>query len=121
MIDPKLTYAVIGASNNVEKYGYKVFKDLIKKGFNAIAINPNEKEIFGKKAYSTLSDFKGKIDFAIFVLSPKFSLAILEEVKKLGIQKVWFQPGAESDEGIEFCKKNDIEYIANACVMIQSS
>jgi predicted CoA-binding protein len=30
----------------------------------------------------------------------------LEEIKELGIKKVWFQPGAESDEAIEFCIRN---------------
>jgi predicted CoA-binding protein len=29
MIDKKFTYAVVGASNNEEKYGHKVFKDLL--------------------------------------------------------------------------------------------
>lgn len=120
MIDPNLTYAVIWASNNTKKYWYKVFKDLIKKWFNAIAINPNEKEILGKTSYPTLSDFEWKIDLAIFVLSPKFSLPILEEIKNLWIKKAWFQPDAENNEAIEFCKKNKIEYIANACIMIQS-
>ncbi|HRU50464.1 MAG TPA: CoA-binding protein, partial [Candidatus Absconditabacterales bacterium] len=118
MIDSKLTYAVIGASNNIEKYGYKVFKDFIDKGFNTIAINPNETEILGEICYSKLSDYDGKIDVAIFVLSPKFSLPVLEEIKELGIKKVWFQPGAESDEAIEFCIRNGIEYVANACIMI---
>jgi predicted CoA-binding protein len=121
MIDPKLTYAVLWASNNTGKYGYKVFKDLIEKWFNAIAINPKEKKILWKNAYSTLSEFKWKINVAIFVLSPKFSLPILEEVKKLWIERVWFQPWSESNEAIDFCKKNNIEYIVNACIMIQSN
>lgn len=119
MIDSKLTYAVIWASNNIEKYGYKVFKDFIDKWFNTIAINPNETEILGEICYSKLSDYDWKIDVAIFVLSPKFSLPVLEEIKELGIKKVWFQPGAESDEAIEFCIRNWIEYVANACIMIK--
>ncbi len=121
MIDPKLTYAVVWASNNTEKYWYKVFKDLTEKWFDAIAINPNEENVLWKKVYSTLSDFEWKIDVAIFVLSPKFSLPVLEEVKNLWIKKVWFQPWAENNDCIEFCKKNNIEYIANACIMIQSN
>ena len=121
MIDPKLTYAVVWASNNTEKYGYKVFKDLTEKWFNAIAINPNENEILWETSYPTLSDFEWKIDVAIFVLSPNFSLPVLEEVKNLWINKVWFQPWAESNNCIEFCEKNNIEYIANACIMIQSN
>lgn len=121
MIDPKLTYAVIWASNNTDKYGHKVFKDLIEKWFNVVAINPNEEKILWRSVYPTLSKYKWKIDVAIFVLSPKFSLPVLEEIKVLWIKKVWFQPGAESDKAIKFCKKNDIEYIINACIMIQNN
>lgn len=121
MIDKNLTYAVIWASNNTEKYGYKVFKDLIEKWFNAIAINPKEDEILWKKTYSTLSDFDGKIDVLIFVLDPKIAFEILKnEVKNLWIQKVWFQPWAESEESISWCQENQIDYIANACIMINS-
>jgi predicted CoA-binding protein len=29
MINKDFLYAVVGASNNEEKYGYKVFKDLL--------------------------------------------------------------------------------------------
>jgi len=80
MIDPKLTYAVVWASNNTEKYWYKVFKDLIEKWFNAIAINPNENEIFWKTSYSTLSDYNWKIDVAIFVLSLLLAFSLAEFV-----------------------------------------
>ena len=121
MIDPKLTYAVVWASNNTDKYGYKVFKDLIDKWFKAIAINPNESEILWDTVYSTLSDYDKKIDIAIFVLPPKVGIKILEDIKKLDIKTVWFQPGAENEEVIEFCKKNNIDFISNSCIMIQSN
>ncbi len=121
MIDSKLTYAVVWASNNTDKYGYKVFKDLIDKWFNSIAVNPSESEILWKEVYSTLSDCDKKIDVAIFVLPPKVGIKILEEIKKLEIKTVWFQPGAEDKNTINFCKNNNINYIANSCVIIQSN
>jgi predicted CoA-binding protein len=55
----------------------------------------------------------------IFVTQPKVTEKVLEEVKILGIKNVWLQPGAQSDEAIEFCKKNTIECIHDACIMIQ--
>ena len=121
MIDLNLTYAVVWASNNTDKYWYRVFKDLIEKWFKAIAINPNEKEILGKSVYSTLLDYNWKIDVAIFVLPPVVGIKVLEDVKKTEIRMVWFQPGAESDICVDFCNKNDIEYIAKSCIMIQSA
>lgn len=121
MIDPKLTYAVVWASNNKDKYGYKVFKDLIDKWFKAIAINPSENKILWEQVYSTLSNYNQKIDIAIFVLPPKIGIKVLEDVKKLDIKQVWFQPWVEDNKTIDYCKKNNIEYIANSCIMIQST
>jgi hypothetical protein len=45
MINKKFLYAVIGTSNNQEKYGFKVFKDLLDGGYKVIPINPSEKEV----------------------------------------------------------------------------
>ncbi|MCX6824717.1 MAG: CoA-binding protein [candidate division SR1 bacterium] len=119
MIDKKNFYTVIGASNNKEKYGYKVFKDLLDAGYKVTPVNPAEKEILGKKVFSTLSEIKENIDVAIFVTQPTITEKILEEVKKLGIKKVWLQPGSQSDIAISFCKNNTIECIHDACIMIQ--
>ncbi len=119
MINKNFLYAIIGASTNPEKYGHKVFKDLLEWWYKVIPINPTEKKILWNKAYNSLSASKKKIDVAIFVTQPAVTEKVLEEVKALKIQNVWMQPWAESDKAIEFCKKNDIECIHDACIMIQ--
>ena len=45
MISKDYTYAVVGASDNEKKYGYKVFRDLIQNGYTAIPINIHGKKI----------------------------------------------------------------------------
>jgi hypothetical protein len=92
---------------------------LIDAKYKVIPINPTEKEILGERVYPTLSESKNKIDVVIFVTQPKTTEKILEEVKILGIKNVWLQPGAQSNTAIEFCKKNTIECIHDACIMIQ--
>ncbi|MCD6109147.1 CoA-binding protein [bacterium] len=119
MIDKTLTYAVVGASNNPEKYGYKVLKDLKNAGYKAIPINPHEDEILGLKSYGTLAESPVKIDVVIFVVPPGVTEEVLKSVKKLGIKQVWMQPGSESEKAIEFCKQNGINHTANACIMIE--
>ena len=119
MIDKNFLYAVVGASNNEEKYGHKVFKDLLDAGYKVLPINPNEKKILGKKVYPTLSDVKKTIDVVIFVTQPTVTEKVLEQVKALKIKNVWMQPWAQSDKAIEFCEKNNIECIHDACIMIQ--
>ncbi len=119
MINKDFIYAVVGASNNEEKYGYKVFKDLLAWWYKVIPINPTEKEILGTKVYSTLSATEKKIDIVIFVTPPVVTEKVLEQVKALWIKNVWMQPWAQSDKAIDFCKKNEIECIHDACIMIQ--
>ncbi len=119
MIDKNFFYAVVGASTNEEKYGYKVFKDMLDAGYKVVPINPNEKEILGEKVYPTLFEVRHKIDVAIFVTQPAITEKVLEEAKTIGIKNVRLQPGAQSDAAIEFCKKNAIECIHDACIMIQ--
>lgn len=118
MINKDFRYAVVGASNNEEKYGYKVFNDLIEGWYKVIAINPHEKEILGTKVYPTLSDYVGTIDVVIFVVPPKVTETVLEEVKMLWIKKVRMQPGSESPQAIEFCQKNGIACTHDACIML---
>jgi len=113
------TIAIVGASNNKEKYGHQVLENLHNAGFKVIPINPKEKEILNLKVFSNLSSVKDKIDSVVFVTKPEVTLKVLEEVKELGIKDVWMQPGAESGEAIEYCSKNGLHCINNACIMME--
>ncbi|MBN1157173.1 CoA-binding protein [Candidatus Woesearchaeota archaeon] len=116
-ISKKFTYAVVGASNNQDKYGYKVLKELSGKGYSVVPVNPKEKEILGLRAYRSISEVK-KADVVIFVVKPEVTLEVLKECLKTRIDKVWFQPGSESSEAIEFCTKNRIDFFLG-CMLIQ--
>ncbi len=119
MINKDFLYAVVGASNNEEKYGYKVFKDLWEWWYHVLPVNPDEQDILGVKVYPKLSAIKKRIDVVIFVTQPTVTEKMLNEVKSLNIKHVWMQPWAQSDIAIEFCKKNSIDCIHDACIMIQ--
>lgn len=95
---PGLHYAVIGATTNPAKYGYQVLVDLFKAGLKVSGVNPKHRNIQGVPVFSSLSDVPDKPDVAVFVVPPAMGLTILDEVAKLGIKLVWFQPGADSDE-----------------------
>lgn len=119
LVNKNNKYAVIGVSKNPEKYGYRVFKDLLGAGWEVYPVNPKEDEILGQKVYPKLSNIDKKIDVVIFVVPPQVTLEVLNEVEKLDIKNVWLQPGSESPEAIEYCKKNEINCIHDACIMIE--
>ena len=112
---------VIWASNNPEKYGNKILKDLIKKGYEVIPVNPNEEEIEGIKTHKILKTVPKNFDIINFVVPANITLQILQKYTKLLVnKKVWIQPWAENDEVKKFLKENNfIDYITDSCIMLE--
>lgn len=97
-IRPRYRYAVIGATTDQAKYGYRVMMDLHRGGLFVVGVNPKYKDIEGVPVVPTVADTPEKTDVAVFVVPPEVGVKLLEGVKTAGVEKVWFQPGAESDE-----------------------
>jgi len=119
-LDKKNIFAVIGVSKNPEKYGHKVYQDLKKEGYKVYPINPNANKILGDKCYSKLSELPTTPNVISLVTQPEITNNILKECKKLGINKVWMQPGSENQEAINYCIKNNIKHLENVCIIIKN-
>lgn len=110
--------AVVGASREKEKFGYKIYAVLKKQGFVVYPINPKADSIDGDKCYASLSDLPEKPDVVITVVPPKITEQVVVEAARLGIKKIWMQPGSESEKAIAFCKEKGMEVIANVCFIV---
>lgn len=118
-LDKKNVIAIVGASDNRDKYGNIIYRDLREAGYKVIPVNPNADIVEGDKCYHSLSEIPIKIDVVDTVVPPHITEQIVKECKKIGITKVWMQPGSESEEAIIFCKDNGIEVIYENCIMAQ--
>ena len=113
--------ALIGASNDKNKYGNKIYRDLRNKGYNVIPINPKEEMIEGDKAYRSIEEMEILPDIANFVVPPSIAMKIAKHIAELGIKYLWFQPGSESEELEGWLKNTDeIKYLINSCIMIET-
>jgi predicted CoA-binding protein len=117
--NPLFRYAVVGATTNREKYGYTVLKDLQQAGLQVVGVNPKYTEIEGTHIYPTLTDIPDRPDVTIFVVPPEVGLSLLPEVSRLGIARVWFQPGAESDTIRQRIHELKLKGVADGtCIMV---
>jgi len=111
-------FAVVGASSNEQKYGNIIFKNLVSRGYKVYPVNPRLDVLDGVKSYPSVSAIPEKVDVVDVVVPPKMTEELVKECKKLGITRVWMQPGAESDAAVKYCKENGIGVIYGACVMM---
>ena len=112
-------FAVAGASRNPEKYGHQVYRDLRNAGYRVYCVNPNADEVLGNKCYPSLEALQVKPDVVDVVVPPKITEHLVKTCKKLGITKVWMQPGSESETAIKFCEENSIDVVYGVCVMVE--
>ncbi|MCD6445834.1 CoA-binding protein [Candidatus Bathyarchaeota archaeon] len=118
-LNKKNVFAVIGASRDPKKYGHQVYKDLRKAGYKVYPVNPNANEILGDKCYPSLESLPEKPDVVDIVVPPKITEQIVKTCKKLGIRKIWMQPGSESEAAIRFCEENGMDVVHGVCVMVE--
>ena len=89
MINEKLLHpdsiVIVGASNNIQKPGGKIVKNLIDNGFkgNLYAINPKEERIQGIPAFSRIDDLP-ETDLAVLAIPAQFCA---DAVQQLAEQK----------------------------------
>ena len=110
-------WAVVGASQDSNRYGYKIHRKLEKKGYNAIPVTPKYKDIEGTVTYPSLLDIDQKIDVVNFVVNPQIGMKVLDECIQLGIKRIWLQPGTQSERLIQRAEDNGIE-VVDACILV---
>ncbi|MFO7710545.1 MAG: CoA-binding protein [Candidatus Woesearchaeota archaeon] len=108
--------AVVGATTNASKYGYKVVKHLLDIGEDVVPVNPKGGNLMGLEVYPDLASIPDGVDRVIFVVPPKVTEKVLEDVKALEIKEVWMQPGSESQAAVDYCEENGIKCV-RACIM----
>lgn len=114
----KKVWAVVGATSNKEKFGYKIYKKLKDRGYQVYPINPGYDEIDGDKCYKSISELPVKPDCVDIVVSPKISNKVVEEIVDEGIEYVWFQPGTFTEETIELAETKGLKFVYYDCVLV---
>ena len=87
--------AVVGASDNPNASGYNFTTHLLEYGFKGkiYPVNPKYPEILGMKAYPSLRDIPGSVDYVISCVPAPEVLNMLEDCSQKGVKAVHFFTG----------------------------
>ncbi len=113
--------AIVGASEDRRKYGNKIVRDLLSKGFEVYPINPRSEVVEGIKCYRDVEELPKDIDLIVFVVPPEIGIQVAEKAIRMGFKRLWFQPGAGSKQIEDLVKNNGVEYSIGRCIMIETS
>ncbi len=117
-LDKKNKIAVVGVSANPQKWGSKIYSELKSTDYCVYAVNPKHKKIGLDNCYPNLETLPKNPDVVIIVVPSNITEQVVKQCKKLGIKKIWMQPGSESEKAVKFCKDHKIELVYNACFVV---
>lgn len=113
--------AVIGASKNESKIGFKILQNIIVGGFKGevYPVNPQGGEILGKKVYTSAEEIGCRVDLATICVPAKFVFSALESLAKVGARYVSIITSGFSEVGnceeekkiVDFAKANNMRIL----------
>lgn len=111
-------HVLFGVSRSGKKFGNSVLKELSHKGYEITVIHPDVNEIDGFKCFPDIYSLPEEVKSAIMILPPAKVAALLPDLKKAGIEQIWLQQGAESEQALKYCSENGIDLIHNECILM---
>lgn len=114
----KPTVAILGASRDPRKFGYRSVVSHLRHGYDVYPINPQADEIGGIRAYPSLDQLPlATIERISVYLPPEIGLTLLDQIAAKHPREVWFNPGSESRELLDRAEALGLPVIA-ACSLI---
>ena len=111
------TVAVIGASNNRNKYGNKAVRAYRQQGYTVYPVNPKEKEIEGLPAYRSIKEVPSRPERVSVYVPPAVLLALLPDIAAVGCEDLWLNPGSDSVEVVAAAERLGL-HVVQACSIL---
>ncbi len=110
-------WAVVGATPRRNKFGNITFRELVSRGKRVYPVNPKVDEIEGVVCYPNLAALPECVERVLIVIPPKKGQQVVREAHEAGVSHVWFQPGAESREALDYCAEHGMTAVSGHCIL----
>ena len=111
------TVAVLGASNNPERYSNMAVRRLREAGHHVIPVSPAFPAIEGLPVAKSLGEIEEPVDTLTLYVGPQRLAALTDEILRLAPKRVIFNPGTESPELAAALDRAGITHL-EACTLV---
>lgn len=111
------TVAVLGASDNPDRYAFKAVELLRQHGHTVFPVTPKPISLPGLTVYSSIADVPRPIDTVTVYVNPRLLADVLPDLLAARPARVIFNPGAESSEADAALREAGITTEA-ACTLV---
>ena len=118
--------AIIGCSAEPYRTSYGIARQMQRKGYKIIPVNPNYQLVLGEKCYEAMSSIpkETRIDIVVIFRNKIYTEQMVEAVVKwaeMAEQKpvIWTQLDVSSPGAEMLAKENNLPYVKNYCIAVE--
>jgi len=111
------TIAVVGLSSRRSRPSYGVSEYMQSKGYRIIPVNPNETEVLGEKAYSSLEEVPEPVDIVDVFRRSECVPEIVDAAIRIGAKGVWLQEGVIHEAAADKAREAGLDVVMDRCIL----
>jgi predicted CoA-binding protein len=108
--------AVVGLSSQRGRASHGVARSLIAHGYEVIPVNPQEREVFGLKAFPDLLSVDRPIDIVDVFRRSELVMPHAEEAIAVGAKVLWLQDGVIAPEAAQRAYDAGLRVVMDRCM-----
>ncbi|PCJ51762.1 MAG: CoA-binding protein [Planctomycetota bacterium] len=109
--------AILGASNNPQRYSYQANKLLKSHGYQVFLVNPFHNEIDGELCLSSINQLPDDIHTLTVYVNPNSTFEMIDLLENFNPKRIILNPGASSQELSRELTNRNITFI-EACTLV---
>ena len=111
--------AVVGLSSDPWRDSYRVSRYMQSQGYNITPVNPNETEVLGVEARSSLRDLPEPPEEVNVFRRPEFVPEVVDEAIAVGAKAIWLQLGVIDYEAAQRAREAGLLVVMDRCIMVE--
>ncbi|HTP61715.1 MAG TPA: CoA-binding protein [Burkholderiales bacterium] len=111
--------AVVGLSAQWHRPSYFAAKYMIEHGYRVIPVNPQYKEVLGRKCYASLRDIPEKVGMVDVFRKTADVMPVAEDAIAIGARVLWQQLGVVNEAADARARAAGLETVMDRCVKIE--
>jgi len=110
--------AIAGVSRDPKKFGYTVFADLQKKGYDIYPVNPEADLIDDQPCFHSVGVLPVDVKHLLIITPAKKTLEVLKEAVAKGIDHIWIQQKSDTPEAVDYLKDKEVNLVYKQCILM---
>jgi uncharacterized protein len=111
--------AIVGVSRDQKDFSSILFQEFVKRGYDAVPVNPNAAEMLGRPCFARVQDIQPPVNAALLMTASEVSETVVRDCVQAAIRRIWMYRaggiGAVSPKAVEFCWQHGVALVAGEC------